>query len=119
MSRLLAGPYAFESAIFHVFTLSPGRSEPSIPDGSRRNTVLFILIIGFLGLWFAWFMAGRVAVYASTGAAGLEVARENHPVDAPVEGRVEAVRVVVGQWVQAGDVLLEFDASSERLARQD
>ncbi len=86
-------------------------------DSSRHNTVLFVLIIGFLGLWFAWFIAGRVAVYASTGTARLEVARENHPVDAPVEGRVEAVRVVVGQWVQAGDVLLEFDASSERLAR--
>ena len=86
-------------------------------DNSRRSAVLFIFIIGFLGLWFAWFLAGRVAVYASTGAARLEVARENHPVDAAVEGRVDAVRVVVGQWVQAGKVLLEFDARSERLAR--
>src|SRR6266481_3791719 len=86
-------------------------------DSSRRNSVFFILIIGFLGLWFAWFIAGRITVYASTGVARLEVARENHPVDAVVEGRVEAVRVLVGQWVQAGEVLLELDASSERLAR--
>jgi membrane fusion protein (multidrug efflux system) len=86
-------------------------------DSSRCNSVFFILIVGFLGLWFAWFIAGRVAVYASTGSARLEVARENHPVDAAVGGRVEAVRVLVGQWVQAGEVLLEFDASSERLTR--
>jgi multidrug efflux pump subunit AcrA (membrane-fusion protein) len=56
-------------------------------------------------------------VFASTASARLEVDRENHPVHAVVAGRVEAVHAVVGRWVRAGDVIVEFDAASERLAR--
>ncbi len=86
-------------------------------DSSRRLYIPFILVVGFLGLWFAWFLAGRVDVYASTATARLEADHENHPVDAAVGGRIETVRILVGQSVRAGDVLLEFDAISERLAR--
>ena len=86
-------------------------------DKSRRNAFLFILITGFLVLWVGWFAASRVAVYASTGTARLEIDRENHSVDAAVSGRVDTMHMLVGQMVQAGDVLLEFDAVSERLAR--
>ena len=81
--------------------------------------MLFFLIVGFLGLWTAWFAAARVAVYAATGVARLEVDRENHPVDAPVAGRVVDARLSVSRLVKAGDVLLELDAIPERLARNE
>lgn len=75
-------------------------------DGSRRNIILLVLIIGIGGLWTAWFVTARVAVYATTGSARLEVDQENHPVDAPVGGRVTVARFSAGQKVNAGDVLL-------------
>jgi membrane fusion protein (multidrug efflux system) len=70
-------------------------------------------------LWTLWFTTGRIAIYASSSSARLEVARENHPVDASVDGRIVSVRVAVGQPVNPGDVLVELDAVSERLARSE
>ena len=88
-------------------------------DGSRR-TVLFLAIISVLaGLWTLWLIKAQVAVYASTGVARLEVSQENHPVDAPVVGRVSATHLLAGQRVEAGDLLLELDANPERLERTE
>lgn len=88
-------------------------------DGSRRSAIFLALISVIIILWATWFVRARVSVYASTGVARLEVTQENHPVDAPVGGRVSAARVVAGQRVQAGDLLLELDANPERLARTE
>lgn len=85
-------------------------------DGSRRNVILLALVAGLLGAWTTWFVAARVGVYAATSHARLEVDREQHAVGAPVSGRVLGVDLAVGRRVQAGDVLLELDAESERLA---
>jgi multidrug resistance efflux pump len=88
-------------------------------DGSRR-TVVFLGIISILvGLWATWLLKARVSVYASTGVARLEVNQENHPVDAPVVGRVSAAHLVAGQRVEAGALLLELDAKPERLERSE
>src|SRR5262249_7007091 len=59
----------------------------------------------------------HISVYASTGSARLEVAQENHPVDAPMIGRIARSSLVAGHRVQEGDVLLELDANPERLER--
>ena len=88
-------------------------------DGSRRTVIFLVVIISLIALWTTWFVMARVAVYATTGAARLEVDQENHPVDAPVGGRVIVVRLAAGQKVKAGDVLLELDANPERLARSE
>jgi membrane fusion protein (multidrug efflux system) len=89
---------------------------------SNRSKLSLIALAGvlvLLGLWSAWFFAGNVTVFASTTSARLEVDRENHPVDAEVGGRVTAVRMLVGQRVKAGDVLIEMDALAERLAQDE
>ena len=86
-------------------------------DRPRTLSLAFIVILIFVAAWAFWFSSSRVTIFASTSSARLEVDRENHPIDTSVAGRVEAVRVVVGQWVRAGDVLVELDAASERLAR--
>src|SRR5205814_2631652 len=87
-------------------------------DGSRPSFIFLGIISVIIALWATWFVKARVAVYASTGVARLEVNQENHPVDAPVVGRVAAVHFVAGQRVEAGDLLLEIDANPERLARR-
>jgi membrane fusion protein (multidrug efflux system) len=88
-------------------------------DGSRSSALLFISIVVFLAIWLTWFTTSRVMVYASTDSARLEIDRENYPVDVAVGGRVASVHVSVGQVVQPGDVLLEFDAVSQHLARRE
>jgi membrane fusion protein, adhesin transport system len=88
-------------------------------DSSRRSFILLAVVIILVGLWTTWFVTARVAVYATTGAARLEVDQENHPVDAPVAGRVVVGHLSAGQKVRAGDVLLELDANPERLARNE
>jgi membrane fusion protein (multidrug efflux system) len=88
-------------------------------DGSSRDVFLLLLTIGLLSLWTAWFTASHVAIYATTGAARLEVDRESHPVDVPIGGRVIAVPLTAGRRVDAGEVLLALDASPERLARRE
>src|SRR5262249_20761368 len=86
-------------------------------DGSRRSLFLLAIFLVLIGLWTTWLFKARVSVYASTGVARLEVSQENHPVDAPVLGRVTAAHLVAGQRVGAGDLLLELDANPERLER--
>jgi membrane fusion protein (multidrug efflux system) len=87
---------------------------------SARPTLLLLGIISLLvALWTVWLLKSRVSVYASTGVARLEVNQENHPIDAPVVGRVSATHLVAGQRIQAGDLLLELDANPERLERSE
>ena len=42
-----------------------------------------------------------------------------HPVATPVAGRVVATRLLVGQEVQAGEVLVELDADAQRLQGEE
>jgi multidrug resistance efflux pump len=96
------------------------RSMRRLEANDSRRTIIFLGIISLLaGLWATWLVKARVSVYASTGVARLEVSQENHPVDAPVVGRVGAVHLLAGQRVQAGDLLLELDANPERLQRSE
>jgi len=86
---------------------------------SFRSKFVFLLITATIGLWAAWSLSARVAVYATTGVARLVVDRENHAVDAPVGGRVLAGHFAAGRRVNVGDVLLELDGNQERLARSE
>jgi membrane fusion protein (multidrug efflux system) len=88
-------------------------------DGFNRSLAGLLLATALLGGWAAWFLLSRVAVYAVTQTARLEVDRAAHPVEAPVAGRVVMTRLVVGQEVQAGEVLVELDAQAQRLQLQE
>src|SRR5258708_11917885 len=88
-------------------------------DGSRRAWIFLGAASVVTCLWTTWLTQAGVSVYATTGAARLEVSQENHPVDTSVLGRVIRSHLIPGQRVQAGDVLLELDATPERLARSE
>jgi membrane fusion protein (multidrug efflux system) len=88
-------------------------------DSFRRNLLVLSVTILILGAWAAWLVRSRVAVYAPTISARLEVDREGHAVAAPVGGRVVALSLTRGSRVKAGDVLLSLDSRAEFLARSE
>jgi membrane fusion protein (multidrug efflux system) len=88
-------------------------------DGFNRSLGGLLLVTALLGCWMAWVLLSRVAVYEVTQTARLEVDRAAHPIESPVAGHVIAMHLVVGQEVQAGDVLVELDAEAQRLQREE
>jgi len=78
-----------------------------------------LLATALLGGWITWFLLSRVAVYVVTQTARLEVDRAAHPVETPVAGRIIMTRLVVGQEVRTGEVLLELEAEAQRLQREE
>jgi multidrug resistance efflux pump len=88
-------------------------------DRSRWSWTGLIMVFAVLGGWGVWFMGARVAVYAVTLTARLEVDQAVHPIATPVAGRVVATHLVVGRAVQAGEVLAELDAEGPRLQHEE
>lgn len=88
-------------------------------DGHRRSLAIFWTGAALLALWLIWFFGARVPVYASTHEARLVVAEEAHPVEAAVTGQVTAIRMVLGQAVQAGDVLVELESDEQRIQLEE
>jgi membrane fusion protein (multidrug efflux system) len=88
-------------------------------DGFGRSLTGLLLTVILFGLWMTWSVLGRVDLYEVTDRARLEVARASTVLQAPVDGRVAASRLALGNDVKAGDVLLELDARAERLQLQE
>ncbi len=88
-------------------------------DTSHRDLLILSTTLVFLAIWSTWFTVARVAVYAASGQARLEVESHNHGIDAPIGGRVVVGPGEIGQRVKAGDVLLEVDAVPESLAQNE
>jgi membrane fusion protein (multidrug efflux system) len=68
-----------------------------------------------LAAWSAWFFASRVAVYAVSDVARLEVDAAPYPIEASVTGRVVSASLTMGRQVRAGDVLVELDIRAQSL----
>jgi len=88
-------------------------------DNPRRRLNWLAVGVAVLGAWLGWFFLAEVPVYEATPNAHLEVSGQAHPVQAPVGGRVVRVRMVLGQEVAPGDVLVELDAEAERLRLEE
>jgi membrane fusion protein (multidrug efflux system) len=88
-------------------------------DGFGRSLAGVLAATLLLGGWGAWFLLSRVAVYEVTQNARLEVDRAAYPLATPMAGRVAVTRLVVGQEVQAGEVLVELDAEAQRLQQEE
>lgn len=81
-----------------------------------RGPILSIAVAAVvLGGWFVWAVRARVSLYEVANTARLEVERAAYPIEAPVSGRVIKNHLVLGQHVEAGQLLIELDDSSERL----
>lgn len=92
------------------------RSERFLESETFKREAWGLLIAGvLLGLWVAWFFGARVAVYAVSEAADLEVDRAAHPVESQNSGRVVTSTLALDREVRAGEVLIELDADMQRL----
>jgi multidrug resistance efflux pump len=84
-------------------------------DSSRYALLTWLFAALMLAGWLSWFFGGKVNVYEVSKRARLEVQQSAHPVAALVPSKIASNALVLGQEVKAGDVLVELDASSERL----
>jgi multidrug resistance efflux pump len=88
-------------------------------DGARRWTLQLSAAMILLGAWGAWFLLDRVGVYVMADSTRLESQIAAHPLAAPISGRVVHTHLALGRSVRAGEVLVELDAETERLARDE
>lgn len=83
-------------------------------DGHRRWAAGLIPALLLLAAWTIWFVAARVSVWEVSDRAWLAVDREAHPIAAPVSGRIESLRIALGQQVAAGEVLAVLEGEEQR-----
>jgi multidrug resistance efflux pump len=69
-----------------------------------------LVVIG----WVVWFFGARITLYEVTSNARLEVDRAAHPIAPAISGRVVSSSLVLGQFVVAGQILVELDAEAEQ-----
>src|SRR5262245_44160343 len=86
-----------------------------VTDTSRYAHVAWIFAGVFLGCWMLWLFFATVTVYEISRRARLEVRSASHHVAALVPGKIASTSLVIGRNVEAGDVLIELDATSEKL----
>ena len=93
------------------------RSRGSLSRDSSRTYLLGIAFaVALAAAWITWAFAARINRYEISRSARLEVARSAYPVQARVAGRLVATYLELGREVRAGDVLLELESDSQRLA---
>lgn len=85
-------------------------------DRGRPGALLLIGGAVLLVLIGVWLVKARVTLRERVAGARIEVDLADHPVDAPLAGRVARLAVTLGGEVAAGDPLLLLDDESARLA---
>jgi membrane fusion protein, adhesin transport system len=88
-------------------------------DSSRYAFLIWGLVTALLIAWLCWLSFANVTVYELSRSARLEVAQAAHPIAALLPAKIKSTSVRLGKKVAAGEVLVEFDASSERLRLQE
>jgi membrane fusion protein, adhesin transport system len=84
-------------------------------DTSRYALLVWGLVTMLLTAWLCWLSFASVTVYELSESARLEVAQAAHPIAALLPAKILSTSVRLGRRVEAGEILVEFDASSERL----
>ncbi len=88
-------------------------------DTAKYAIVTWLLAAVLLAAWLTWFFFGTVNVYEISKRARVEVQQAAHSIEASIQGRIVATSLAIGQEVKAGDVLVQLDASSEKLRLQE
>jgi membrane fusion protein (multidrug efflux system) len=84
-------------------------------DAFSSSLLRFALIGALLGAWSLWFCAARVTTVVTSREARLEVGGAARSLESVIGGAVVASRLSVGRSVEAGEVLVELDATAPRL----
>jgi membrane fusion protein (multidrug efflux system) len=84
-------------------------------DRSLAPIAAWLLGAVLLCGWSLWLAFGGVTIYEVSRKARLEVMQLPHHVAAPLSGRIASASVAIGQEVPANQVLVELDASADKL----
>jgi membrane fusion protein (multidrug efflux system) len=84
-------------------------------DSARLSFAVWAIALVALAGWLAWFVFGSVTLVETTRKARFEVQQAPHALAVVKAGRVAATHLAIGSTVRAGEVLVEFDDSAERL----
>ena len=84
-------------------------------DKFSPSFLMVIIAITILGGWTAWLVMARVSVYEISDSGRIEVDTSLYPISVPITGKVMTTYLAVGREVKAGDLLIEFEATDERL----
>ncbi len=88
-------------------------------DSGVRAWAVWVVAGTLLAAWAAWLWLGRVTLYEVSPQARLELRQALQPLATPLAGRVLRSALVLGAEVTAGQVLVELDASTARLALRE
>ncbi len=92
------------------------RTTRSLSNDSPKCALVFWLLGAvLLSVWLTWFFFAKITVYELSAKARLEINRSPNPIATTVSGTIIALSLSLGQNVRAGDVLVELDASAEKL----
>jgi membrane fusion protein (multidrug efflux system) len=75
-------------------------------------TAIALLLVA---TWLVWAFTARVTQYEVSDLARLEVTGAAYPIEANASGRLVSSRLVLGQEVQRGEILLELESREEQL----
>ena len=68
-----------------------------------------------MALWFAWLFWAQVSVYAVSSESRIEVERDAHSIDSPVAGKVILSNLVLDEWIEAGEIIVQLDTTQFEL----
>jgi multidrug resistance efflux pump len=84
-------------------------------DRFQRTLVFPVIFGGLVAIWCGWFFLARIERYEVSNVARLETDQGSYVLQSPTSGRVTSIRLLLGQPVEAGDVLVQLDSNRERL----
>jgi multidrug resistance efflux pump len=100
----------------NCMSIAFSRSMRSFAASNFRGASIGIFTLAVvLAVWTFWGFWARVSLYEVTDTARLEVEYAAHPIEAHVSGRIVNNYLRLGERVEAGQVLVELDANTERL----
>ena len=86
-------------------------------DRVRSGNFCIALAMLLMAAWAAWFCWARVSVYEVAETARLEVTGLSRPVVSVCDAQVRETRLVLGQTVVEGEVVMQLDDQLHQAAR--
>lgn len=84
-------------------------------DRFQRTLVLPTTLGGVIAIWCGWFVFARIERYEVSNSTRLEIDQGSFVVQSPTSGWVISTPLVLGQAVEAGDMLVQLDSNRQRL----
>jgi multidrug resistance efflux pump len=88
-------------------------------DRGLTSALALGVAFAFLLAWLAWAFLARVTRYEVSDSARLEVDTAPYPIQANISGRLLRSHLVLGNVIEAGEVLAEFDTQTEELSLRE